>query len=91
MADEENISVYNAPVLLTYLTNVPLNIPDDKELVEQFKTLLKNFLDKALGKLRITKVDRSALGVGRIKIIEIISFILKSDILDFRTIVGDNK
>lgn len=30
MVDEENISIYNAPVLLIYLTNVPINIPDDK-------------------------------------------------------------
>ena len=40
MADEENVSVYNAPILLTYLNNVPLNIPDDKDLVGQFKQLL---------------------------------------------------
>lgn len=27
MSDEENVSVYNAPILQTYLTNVPLVIP----------------------------------------------------------------
>lgn len=30
MSDEENVSIYNAPVLLVYLTNAPLNIPEDK-------------------------------------------------------------
>ena len=90
MMDEENVSIYNAPVLLVYLNNAPLNIPDDKEIVEQFKTLLTTFLVSALNKLKVNKESRRTLGVGRIKIIEIINFILKADILEFRNIVGEN-
>lgn len=29
MSEDENISVYNAPILLTYLTNVPFVLPED--------------------------------------------------------------
>lgn len=34
MNDDENISVYNAPILFTYLTNVPFILPDDENIVE---------------------------------------------------------
>jgi hypothetical protein len=29
MSEDENVSVYNAPILFTYLTNVPFVLPDD--------------------------------------------------------------
>lgn len=44
MSDYENVSVYNAPILLTYLTNVPFTLPEDKNVVNQFKDLLKMFV-----------------------------------------------
>ncbi len=34
MSDEENVAVYNAPILLTYLTNVPFVLPDDENVVK---------------------------------------------------------
>lgn len=57
-------------------------------MVEQFKKLLSEFLVAGLNKLRVTRETRSNLGIGRIKIIEIISFILKNDVLEFRNTVG---
>jgi len=29
MSDDENVSVYNAPILFTYLTNVPFVLPEE--------------------------------------------------------------
>lgn len=48
MSDEENVSVYNAPILQTYLTNVPLVIPEKSQMVEDLKQLLLSFLRKTL-------------------------------------------
>ena len=40
MSDEENVSIYNAPILFTYLTNVPFVLPEDTDTVAAFKSLL---------------------------------------------------
>jgi hypothetical protein len=40
MSDEENVSIYNAPILLTYLTNVPFILPEDSDIIAAFKSLL---------------------------------------------------
>jgi hypothetical protein len=29
MSEDENVSVYNAPILFSYLTNVPFALPND--------------------------------------------------------------
>ena len=55
MSDEENTSVYNAPILSTYLTNVPLILPENDQLVGDLKALLQSFLSKALNKLKVTR------------------------------------
>jgi len=47
MSDEENVSIYNAPILFSYLTNVPFVLPEDPVIVEAFKLLLENFIDKS--------------------------------------------
>lgn len=44
MSDEENVAVYNAPILLTYLTNVPFVLPDDENVVKQFMSLGQLFI-----------------------------------------------
>ncbi len=46
ICNEENVSVYNAPILLMYLTNVPFAHPDDENVVSNFKELLGGFVDK---------------------------------------------
>ena len=33
MSDDENVSVYNAPIFLTYITNVPLTLPENDQIV----------------------------------------------------------
>jgi hypothetical protein len=33
MSDDENVSVYNAPILFTYLTNVPFVLPEEDAIV----------------------------------------------------------
>jgi hypothetical protein len=48
MSDFENVSVYNAPILLTYLTNVPFTLPQDENIINQFKSLLDMFIVKSL-------------------------------------------
>jgi hypothetical protein len=40
MSDIENVSIYNAPILFTYLTNVPFVLPEDDAIVSDFKLLL---------------------------------------------------
>lgn len=40
MSEHENVCVYNAPILLTYLTNVPFTLPQDENIINQFKSLL---------------------------------------------------
>lgn len=51
MSAEENVSIYNAPILFTYLTNVPFLLPEDPQIVEEFKKLLEVFVDKSCEKL----------------------------------------
>lgn len=71
------MSVYNAPILQTYLTNVPLVIPEKSQITEDLKMLLLSFLKKTLEKLKIKRQSRPTLGFGRMKIVEIMSFVLK--------------
>jgi hypothetical protein len=75
MSDVENVSVYNAPILQAYLANVPLVIPEKSQVVEHLKQLLISFLKKTLAKLK--NQEKPTLGLGRMKIVEIISFVLK--------------
>lgn len=53
MSEDENVSVYNAPILQTYLTNVPLVIPEQSQIVDDLKKLLLSFLNKTLEKLKV--------------------------------------
>lgn len=69
MSEFENVSVYNAPILLTYLTNVPFTLPEDEKIVNQFKSLLEMFVAISIEKLNITNRQRPKLGFGRVKII----------------------
>jgi len=47
MSDAEDVSIYNAPILLTYLYNVPFVLPDDELIINDFRDLLNNFIDKS--------------------------------------------
>ena len=44
------------------------------------------FIDRSLEKLNVTNRDRAKLGVGRVKIIEILNYILKENLLGSRAI-----
>jgi hypothetical protein len=88
MSEDENVSVYNAPILFTYLTNVPFVLPDDESVVEDFKTLLETFVDKSLEKLQVDARSRPKLGTGRLKIVEILRYIVKENILNTKEIVA---
>jgi hypothetical protein len=76
------VSIYNAPILFTYLTSVPFVLPEEETIVVEFKKLLEHFVEKSLEKLTVTSRSRPKLGTGRIKIIEILRFILKENILN---------
>ena len=88
MSDEENVAVYNAPILLTYLTNVPFVLPDDENVVTEFVKLGELFVEKSCSKLQVDKRSRPKLGFGRLKIIEILRFIIKEDVLNSKEIVA---
>jgi hypothetical protein len=53
MSEDENVAVYNAPVLLTYLTNVPFVLPEDPAMVEEFMKLGRLFIEKSCQKLKV--------------------------------------
>ena len=76
---------------MTYLTNIPLILPENEEIITKFKSLLENFVDKAIEKLKVGRKTRENLGFGRVKIVEILSFVLKENILSSREIVSKNK
>ena len=80
MSDDENVSVYNAPILMSYLINVSFKDTKNAEAMgdffnmmgefeEEFKGLFRDFLPKALKKLKVTREERRSLGFGRVKII----------------------
>ncbi len=46
------------------------------------------FIEKSCQKLSVNSRIRPKLGLGRVKIVEILRFILKENILDCRSIVG---
>ena len=91
MSPEEHVSIYNAPILFAYLTNVPFVLPEDPQIIEDFKALLQDFVDKSVEKLQVSSRDRPKLGTGRVKIVEIIRFILKENILNSREIVAKSE
>ena len=88
MSDEENVAVYNAPILLTYLTNVPFVLPDDENVVSEFVKLGQMFIEKSCEKLQTDKRKRPKIGIGRVKIIEILRFVIKENILNSKQIVA---
>ncbi len=55
LIQEENVSVYNAPVLQTYLLNVPLLIPEKSQISEDLKSLLQTFVKKTLEKIKVRR------------------------------------
>ena len=67
--EDENVSIYNAPILFTYLTSVPLVLPEDEAVLEEFKKLLEHFIQKSCEKLNVNTTTRPKIGTGRIKII----------------------
>ena len=89
MSEDENVSVYNAPILLTYLSNVPLILPENDQIVEDLKLLLQSFVNSALEKLKVSRDSRKTLGFGRVKIVEIMSFVLKQNILSCQDIAAN--
>lgn len=85
---EESVSVYNAPILLTYLTTVPFVLPEDQTIIDNFTSLITEFVDKSCEKLNVNSNSHPKLGVGRVKIVEILRHILKEEILKSREIVA---
>jgi hypothetical protein len=67
---------------------VPFTLPEDETIVNQFKSLLETFVSISIEKLDITNRQRPKLGFGRVKIIEILTYILKENLLGCRDIVG---
>ena len=45
-------------------------------------------MEKSIEKLSITKNERETLGFGRVKIVEVLSFIIRENILNSREIVS---
>ena len=74
--------------MFTYLTSVPFILPEDESIIAEFKKLLEHFVEKSCEKLTVTSRSRPKLGTGRIKIIEILRFVLKENIINTREIVA---
>ena len=49
------------------------------------------FIDKSLEKLTVANRNRAKLGVGRVKIIEILNYILKENVLGSRVIFASKE
>lgn len=81
MSEEESVSVYNAPVLLTFLTNVPFTLPEAEATKQEFTELIRLFVQSATHKLNVRAMNHPKIGLGRTKIIEILRFVIKEDIL----------
>ncbi len=64
-------------------------MPEDEAVLEEFKKLLEHFIQKSCEKLNVNTAIRPKIGTGRIKIIEILRFILKENILNTKDIVGN--
>ena len=69
MSADEHVSIYNAPILFAYLTNVPFVLPEDPQIIEDFKTLLQDFVEKSVDKLQVSWRERPKLGTGRVNIV----------------------
>jgi len=76
------VAVYNAPILLTYLNNVPFALPENPDLLEEFMKLGELFIEKSIHKLKVEKRTRPKLGFGRIKLIEILKFVIQENVLN---------
>lgn len=63
-------------------------MPEDESIIAEFKKLLEHFVEKSCEKLTVTSRNRPKLGTGRIKIIEILRFVLKENIINTREIVA---
>lgn len=64
-------------------------MPEDEAVLEEFKKLLEHFIQKSCEKLNVNAATRPKIGTGRIKIIEILRFILKENILSTKDIIGN--
>lgn len=88
MSDEENVSVYNAPILFAFLTSAPFVLPEDQIIRAEFEALIQHFMEKTCEKLNVKAQNHPKIGLGRIKILEILRYILKEDILNSKEILG---
>lgn len=69
ISPEESVSVYNAPILFTYLTNVPFVLPQDQQTLNNLRELLVVFVQKSCDKLKVNSSSHKKLGVGRVKLV----------------------
>lgn len=72
MSEDENRSGYNCLVLYSYLHHTEIETFNSFKLEE----VLESFITKAAEKLRDIP-SRRTLGMGRVKIVEIFSFLIK--------------
>lgn len=83
MSEEENRSAYNCLILHAYLHHTEIETFNSFKLEE----VLQTFITKASEKLRNIP-NRRALGMGRLKIVEIFSFLIRKQP---KTLEDENK
>jgi hypothetical protein len=88
MSDNENVSVYSAPALFAFLTSVPFVMPEDEAVRAKFTELVEEFIEKSCVKLNVRAQDHPRIGLGRMKVVEILRFVLKEDILNSRQLIA---
>lgn len=109
ISDDEQVSIYNTPVLLCSLVSIR-NLIDSKEqsknpeLVEKYQELMaflknnlaesselselfRDFFAKAVDKLNLTRRRSATIGMGKIKLIECLFFLIKFDFFNIQTVV----
>ena len=70
---------------------MPFVLPEDEAIVSQFIKLGESFISKSVEKLQVDKRSRPKLGYGRLKIVEIIRFILRDNVLHSKDLVAKNE
>ena len=69
MSNEVNVDVYFAPILYSYLLNVPFTLPQDETVVDQFKKLGEDFVSSSCQKLTVNRRAFPRFGCGRLKLL----------------------
>lgn len=77
ISSHETVSMYSVAILFAFLNSLPAELDNDPIDIALFR-----FVDGALAKLRAAVEEkRSRLGVGRVRMLELLNLILKRSLI----------